>query len=503
MKRRGALLVRDNARIGGDRSLLRRRELWILAVVTATGASIRFATLGVQSFDHDETATVRVLAPSLAQTFHLVAHIERSPPLFYALAWIWAKLFGTGQLDLRSLSALIGTVTIPIAFYAARELGGSRRGALFAAAFAALNPYLIWYSQEFRSYGLMAMFATLALAFFGRSLRDPSWRSLGGWAVASALAVCSHYFAAFLIAAEALWLLAQREPRRRALVATAGVAVVGLALLPLALHQQGGDRMNSFAENPLASRAGTSLLDFVASDEPDPPGGPRPDAVLIVAGIGGVLLLAGTVAVAVQRGLPDERRGMAAAGAIGAAAILLPLLLALLGTDLYKPHNLIGALPPLLLVAAIGFGVERGGRLGLAGAIATCALFAGIVAIVNANPRMQRPDWRGAASAIGPGRTSRIIVGPYVAGKPLTYYLGGPQFTAGDRGCVRAHQLYVLSPNRHVNAPGHGFRLEWTRRLPPTFTLRRYVAQGAPCMAASDLRLLNGATISVIQRPAK
>ena len=46
---------------------------------------------------------------------------------------------------------------------------------------------------------------------------------------------------------------------------------------------------------------------------------------------------------------------------IGATAMLLPLLLALAGTDLYKPHNLIGALPPLLLVAAIGFGVEEGG----------------------------------------------------------------------------------------------------------------------------------------------
>ena len=182
---------------------MRRRDLWTLAVITATGASIRFATLGVQSLDHDEAATVRVLAPSLTETLHFVANLERSPPLFYAIAWIWAKLFGTGQLHLRSLSALIGTLMIPIAFYAAKELGGSRRATLFAAAFAALNPYLIWYSQEFRSYGLMAMFATLALALFGRSLRDPSSRSLGGWAVASALALCSHYFAVFLIVPEA------------------------------------------------------------------------------------------------------------------------------------------------------------------------------------------------------------------------------------------------------------------------------------------------------------
>ena len=477
---------------------MRRRDLWTLAAITATGAAIRFATLGVQSLDHDETATVRVLAPSFSETLHFVANLERSPPLFYVVAWGWAKLFGTGQLHLRSLSALIGTVSIPIAFYAAKELGGSRRAALCAAAFVALNPYLIWYSQEFRSYGLMAMFATLALAFFGRSLRDPSWRSLGGWAAASALALCSHYFAAFLIVPEAAWLLANRLRVRRVIAATAAIAAVGMALLPLALHQQGGDRMNGFADRSLASRAGTSVLDFVASDEPDPPGGPRPEAVLVVAGVGGALLLAGAAALGIYRGRPDERRGMTITATIGATAIMLPLLLALAGTDLYKPHNLIGALPPLLLLAAIGFGVERGGWLGLVGVIATCALFAAVVTIVNANPRMQRPDWRGAARAIGPPGTSRIIVGPYVAGKPLVYYLGGKQFTVGDPGCVRAHQLDVLSPSKPIKAPGHGFHVVWTRRLSPTFDLRRYVAPKAPCMAAGDLRLLNGATIAVI-----
>ena len=120
---------------------MRRRDLWTLAVITATGRERpTSATLGVQSLDHDEAATVRVLAPSLTETLHFVANLERSPPLFYAIAWIWAKLFGTGQLHLRSLSALIGTLMIPIAFYAAKELGGSRRATLLAAAFAALNP---------------------------------------------------------------------------------------------------------------------------------------------------------------------------------------------------------------------------------------------------------------------------------------------------------------------------------------------------------------------------
>ena len=37
-------------------------------------------------------------------------------PLFYAVAWLWVKLFGTGEVGLRSLSALCGTAFVPVAY---------------------------------------------------------------------------------------------------------------------------------------------------------------------------------------------------------------------------------------------------------------------------------------------------------------------------------------------------------------------------------------------------
>ncbi|MGH2973752.1 MAG: glycosyltransferase family 39 protein [Solirubrobacterales bacterium] len=479
------------------------RDLWALAGITALGAGIRLGTLGVQSFDHDETATVQVVASSLGGLVHGVEHLERSPPLFYALAWLWAKLFGIGQLHLRTLAALIGIATIPIGFWAAKELGGSRRARLIAATFFALNPYLVWYSQELRSYGLMAMFATVGLGFFGRAMRSPSRRSLGAWAIASSLALCSHYFAAFLIAPEALWLLLRSPRRRRALAATAAIAVVGLGLLPLAIHQQGGDRANGYADTSLVGRAGASLADFTASEEPDPPVGPRPEAFVIVVGAGGALLLASGIALGLRGGPERERRGIAASAGIGLAAFALPVALALAGFDLFKPHNLIGVLPPLLLAAAIGFGAARLPRLGLAGAAVLCALFAGVVVAVNLDPNLQRPDWRGAATAIGPAPDGRAIVAPYLAAKPLAFYLGAKQLEGGGRGCVRVDQLDVLSTKRLVAAPDRGFELAGTDSLPSGLTLRRYRARRQVCLAPTDLNLLRGATIAMVQPPRR
>src|SRR5436309_654456 len=104
-----------------------------LTAIVAVAAIVRFATLGDQSLDHDETVTAaRVLHPSFLQSMQVVVNGERSPPLYYVLIWGWSRLWGTGAVDLRSLSAIFGTLTVVAAYLAGRELV-SRRAALIPA----------------------------------------------------------------------------------------------------------------------------------------------------------------------------------------------------------------------------------------------------------------------------------------------------------------------------------------------------------------------------------
>ena len=42
-----------------------------------------------------------------------IPRMEGNPPLYYVLAWLWAKVFGTGEVGLRSLSAVCGTAICP------------------------------------------------------------------------------------------------------------------------------------------------------------------------------------------------------------------------------------------------------------------------------------------------------------------------------------------------------------------------------------------------------
>ena len=464
------------------------RRSYALLGITAVAAFVRFATLDLQSFDHDEAVTAaRVIHPSLFDTLSTAAEGERSPPLYYVVAWAWSKSFGTGEVGLRSLSALLGTLTVPLAYAAAATLGSSRRVALLAAAFVALNPYLIWYSQEARSYALMVLFGAAALVYFARSLERPSSRSLAIWALASALALSSHYFAVFLIVPQALWLLLRDESRRSAILATAAIVAVGLALVPLAVSQESGDRRNGFTETSLASRLGETALNLVASEEPAPfAANTAIDVVQLVAALGGTLLLAVAIALTMTRGSREEQDGAIVAGVVSGGAIALPLLLAVLGRDFINPRNLIGVVVPLLIVLAIGFGGRRAGKAGLAAGAATCALFAGVLVAVDVSTQMQRPDWRGAAEALARGE-GRVFVIPRNGDDPLAYYLGARKSTGFEPRQIRTREIDVLSTNYRVKRPRGSFELVDEERRAPFFLLWRYRARWPQPIRLGDL----------------
>src|SRR3954452_9519177 len=195
----------------------RSAAFWIVAGLVALGAALRFATLGVQSYHHDEIVTAsRVLRVGFGHAMDAVGFSESAPPLYYALAWIWTQITGTGPWGLRSLSALAGVATIPIAYLIGRELRGRRTG-LLAAALVAVNPTLIWYSQAARAYALLVFFCALSLLYCVRALRveegadvsarTPETRDFGVWGAFSLLALATHYFAAFPLLAEVVLLL--------------------------------------------------------------------------------------------------------------------------------------------------------------------------------------------------------------------------------------------------------------------------------------------------------
>src|SRR5256714_14619563 len=153
---------------------LTRPQLVLLGLV-ATGAALRFATLETQSFWIEEGYTVHLLRGSLSGLVHGIPRTEETPPLYYALGWLWTRPFGTAEAGVRSLSALFGTATIPVAYLLGRRLASQRTG-LVAAALPAFNPGLGGYSPEARASSLLVRLSRGSFLLFLRPLDSGSPR---------------------------------------------------------------------------------------------------------------------------------------------------------------------------------------------------------------------------------------------------------------------------------------------------------------------------------------
>jgi mannosyltransferase len=474
----------------------RSRAFWIVAGLTALGAALRFATLGVQSYHHDEIVTAsRVLRDGFGHAMNAVSFSESAPPLYYALAWVWTQFTGTGEFGLRSLSALAGVATIPVAYLLGVELRGRRAG-LAAAALVAVNPMLLWYSQEARDYALLSFFTALAALYFVRALNAPpadvpalraiyghsragtsgrGRRDLRLWGVVSALALATHYFAIFPVALEAFWLL-----RRRGRAALAGLCVVvgtGLALAPLALHQMALGHAEWIGERSLGHRLWEAGVTFAVGETGDVIARPEsvlPAVVPLAAMIAALALLA-------VRGERDECRAAGRMLAIGAVTVAAPVALALLaaGKDYVLARNLLPALVPLLAAVAVGLTLRRARRAGLAIATVLIAYSLGFSILASASPSLQRPDWSAVAAKLGEPAAPRAMVSWKLGSASLRYYLstGSFQVQPSDGFAWYVHEIDFVSdgpaPPPLPRQLGPGFRqvgYEDTGRL----WIRRY-----------------------------
>jgi outer membrane biosynthesis protein TonB len=91
-----------------------------------------------------------------------IVRIDQHPPLYYALLHGWMRLVGDSEFAVRTLSALFGTLTVPVIYRLARRIAGKTAG-LLAALILAVSPFHVRFAQEARMYTLLALEAALAL----------------------------------------------------------------------------------------------------------------------------------------------------------------------------------------------------------------------------------------------------------------------------------------------------------------------------------------------------
>ncbi len=434
-------------------SKLRRANRWTVAValLTLAGAGLRAFHLGAQSLWYDEGFSVHLAQMPLREATAWTAR-DVAPPLYYYLLHLWVRLFGTGEAAVRSLSALVGTLTIPAMYAVGRMLLGRLAG-LVAAGLVAASPLYIWYSQETRTYALLTCFGLVAVWFLLRVLTEQQGKRRRlywvGLLFAAAGVSLSHMTGALLLAFLAVAFLAGWAAWvRRPAVLAEGVAVAAafallhvpwvlLALQNLGMYRGywggtlgiGGVVRRAFlsywtGETVLSQTANTLLPAFVAVSA----------------------LAAGALVVSALR----------RSGPLGDAplprwfALLFPALYTALPVGLFialflnrpkfETRHLLFASPGLFLILGGGLAALLGVRQvrarwarGMARGVGIAALaFAlGVFAYGDYNayfaPRFQRDDFRRVAryikEHIGPNETVILCAGHFF---PVFQYYFGP-----------------------------------------------------------------------------
>src|SRR3954451_22777098 len=153
----------------GLRARLERAAGTRAAAIAAFGGllavSLAFKARGLGSaYWIDEGLSVGIGSPPLLDIPGLLVQ-DGSPPLYYMLLHVWMSWFGTSEVATQSLSAVVGLLCVPAAFWAGSVMMG-RRVAWAAAALAAFNPFLTIHSYEARMYALLVLLGLLTATAF-------------------------------------------------------------------------------------------------------------------------------------------------------------------------------------------------------------------------------------------------------------------------------------------------------------------------------------------------
>ncbi len=310
---------------------------------------------------------------------------------------------------------------------------------MIAAALATCSPLLIWYSQEARSYEMLALFSGVSLLAFAYARASPTPRVLAAWVVASALALATHYYAVLAVVPEAVWLLWMFRSQRTVQVAVGVVGLCGLGLIPLAISQHGTGRGNWISHAPFGRRLGQIVPQFVSGFDGPAHSVFEPVAIAVVA-LSLVLLF--------WRSSVVERRGAFVAGGLALAGFVLSLLLVAVGFDDLLTRNMLAIWAACALLVAGGLAVPRPRFVGAVGAGVLCVFGFATAVGVAFDRKYERPDWRVVARALGTHAASggrAILVQHYRDLLPLSLYVPDLKFWRGGGAgsCARVRRRVV------------------------------------------------------------
>ncbi|NOZ04885.1 MAG: hypothetical protein GXP41_00835 [Chloroflexi bacterium] len=233
---------------GKNETVDAQKTTYLLAAILLLAAALRLYTLGSESFWYDEAYSVAFAHRSLQELS--LTHFAGLPfsdrNLYHLFLHFWIQL-GEGDTFVRLPSALAGWSSVFLLYLLGKTLFDRAVG-LWSAAFLAISPLHVWYSQEARMYIFASTFSLASVFFFARILKSANDRWNMDWVamvVSACLALYAHYVAVLVVIFQNTYSLYHTSRRklgwpffRRWVLSQIAVFLVALLWLIGLLYQQ-------------------------------------------------------------------------------------------------------------------------------------------------------------------------------------------------------------------------------------------------------------------------
>ena len=226
-----------------------QRLLLMLILLVSYGRVVW--ALGAENLWWDESLSLQRAESALLPLLkgHLVIQdgfsqlltIDQHPFMFFLLEGGLIRLAGDSEFSLRYVSAMAATLLPAVLWVLARWL--VRRDIFppstpyWAAGFAAISPFFLWFGQEARPYALWGMLAPLSTYLLLRATETADdakgirWGWFVGFLAAEMMFMTSHYYAVFLLPVHVLIFYLWLAKRSRILALTASALILAAGAL--------------------------------------------------------------------------------------------------------------------------------------------------------------------------------------------------------------------------------------------------------------------------------
>jgi 4-amino-4-deoxy-L-arabinose transferase-like glycosyltransferase len=183
------------------------KTLLLLIILLAFAA--RVYQVGNSVLHGDEAFAVLFSTQDVGKMLQMLRSTEPHPPLYFLSLHYWMGWMQDGELAVRFPSLFLGMLVIPLVYRLARQLFpavGERLG-LLAAILVAVNPFLVWHSQETRMYMPLVTLSLGSMLLSLEAWERGGWRRWVSYVVITLATIYTHYNGLFILLVQNLVVL--------------------------------------------------------------------------------------------------------------------------------------------------------------------------------------------------------------------------------------------------------------------------------------------------------